>query len=332
MQKFKIGHSDIVTPKISMGTWAIGGGERWGDNLEKESIATIIKAVESGVNLIDTAPGYGKEGYSEVVLGKAIKSIKRSDVYISTKCGIWWQDDEGSYLNTRDGKNIYINLSKRCVIKSLEDSLKRLQTDYVDILITHYQSRPPFDTPIEETMDALNTLKRQGKIRAIGVSNINPNQLLEYLKYGKVDIVQEKFSLLDRKAYERLGEICRNHSITFQAYSPIEQGLLTDSITLDYSPPKGNARDGKPWWEMNRRADIMKMLQSFKPLCEKYSCTMANLIIAWTAMYEKNFNVLCGARKPHQIEEIVHSGDVALEPGDWLFIKEQADNLIQIYE
>ncbi len=292
MIRREIGASGLQASAISMGTWAIGGGERWGDNDERESIATVHRAFEMGINLFDTAPGYGVDGYSELVLGRAIQSLPREEVLIQTKCGIWWLDDEGTYLNTRDGKNIYINLSKRCVIRSLEDSLERLKTDYVDILTIHYPARPPFDTPPEETMDALNTLRAQGKIRAVGVSNVTGAQLSAYLQWGVVDLVQHKFSLLDRATHDALGAICASNGICFQAYSPIEQGLLAGNLDAHYQPPEGNARFGKPWWRIKRRPDVLAMLGRLQPLCRKYNCTITNLVIAWTVMYAKTMNVL----------------------------------------
>ena len=331
MKKRAIGRSGLMAGVVSMGTWAIGGGERWGDSDERASIATVHRAFELGVNLFDTAPGYGADGYSETVLGRAIGDLPRDRVLIETKCGIWWQDDEGSYLNTRDGRNIYINLSRRAVIRSLEDSLRRLGTDYVDVLTIHYPARPPFDTPPEETMEALGRLRAQGKIRAVGVSNVDAGQLAGYLQWGDVDLVQQKFSMLDRAAYHELAGLCAARGIAFQAYSPIEQGLLTDGLSAGYIPPAGNARAGKPWWNMERRQDILAFLSKLKVLAQAYGCSVANLVVAWTIQYAHSMNALCGARRVPQIEELVRGAAVPLSQQAFRLMTEAADDLIGRY-
>ena len=190
MRYMKVGNTDLEVSKIGLGTWAIGGGSWWGDNDDLESIRTIHSALDLGINLVDTAPVYGM-GHSEEVVGRAIAD-RRNKVILSTKCGLMFDRTEGSYYFSRDGKDVYKNLTKGAIIDSVEQSLKRLHTDYIDILFTHWQSVEPFMVPVEETMDALMTLKKQGKIRVIGGSNMSPWHIEEYIKYGELDIIQEK--------------------------------------------------------------------------------------------------------------------------------------------
>ncbi len=226
MEKMRIG--DVAVTKLALGAWAIGGGLWWGDNDDKESEATIREAVDCGIELIDTAPAYGF-GHSEEVVGRALSGI-RDRVKISTKCGIVWGDTEGSFYFTLGDKTVRRNLSAASIMREAENSLRRLNTDHIDLYITHWQSVPPFITPVEETMSALLKLKEQGKILGIGISNATPDILNEYLACGKVDLVQEKFSILDRAAYLSFEDICKDKDVVFQAYSPMELGLLTGKI------------------------------------------------------------------------------------------------------
>ncbi|MBE6022091.1 MAG: aldo/keto reductase [Cellulosilyticum sp.] len=314
MQYMKIGQSDIEVSKIALGTWAIGGGSWWGDNDDLESIRTIHAALDLGINLVDTAPVYGM-GHSEEVVGKAIAN-RRNKVILSTKCGLMFDRREGSYYFSRDGKEVYKNLSKGAIMDSVEQSLRRLHTDYIDILYTHWQSVEPYIVPVEETMDALMTLKKQGKIRAIGGSNMSPWHIEEYLKYGQLDIIQEKYSLIDKRIEQEILPCSNKHKITFQAYSPLEQGLLTGKIRKDFVPEPGSSREGKKWYKPENLSTIVDGVDSWKNLCEKYNCSYGNLAMAWIGMQSSFVNVLCGARKVEQIEENAKAGDIILEPQD----------------
>lgn len=319
MKYMQIGKSDLEVSKIAMGSWAIGGGSWWGNNDDKESIRTIQMAVDEGINLIDTAPVYGF-GHSEEVVGEAIKPM-RSKVILSTKCGLMFDRTEGSYYFSRDGFNVYKNLSKLAIKDSVEQSLRRLKTDYIDILFTHWQAVEPFLTPVQETMEALNELKKEGKIRAIGGSNMSVAHIEEYMKYGQLDIIQEKYSLVDKRVEKEILPVAKKYGITFQAYSPLEQGLLTGKMGKDYVPEKGSSRDGKKWYKPENLSIIVDGVQSWQPLCEKYGCSLGNLAIAWIAAQGENINVLCGARKIEQIKENLGAGDIVLEKADVEFMR-----------
>lgn len=314
MKYMKIGKSDIEVSKIALGTWAIGGGSWWGDNDDMESIKTIHAALDLGINFVDTAPVYGM-GHSEEVVGKAIAD-RRNKVILSTKCGLMFDRTEGSYYFSRDGKDVYKNLSKGAIIDSVEQSLRRLNTDYIDILYTHWQAVEPFLVPVEETMEALMTLKKQGKIRAIGGSNMSSWHIEEYIKYGELDIIQEKYSLIDKRVEKEILPCSTQHGVTFQAYSPLEQGLLTGKIRKDFIPEPGSSREGKKWYKPENLPKIVDGVDSWKNLCDKYNCTYGNLAIAWVAAQNPLVNVLCGARKVEQITENAKAGDIILAPED----------------
>jgi methylglyoxal reductase len=318
----QIGQSDLKASVVALGTWAIGGGSWWGQNDDNESIKTIQAAISQGVNLIDTAPVYGF-GHSEEVVGKAIKD-RRSQVLVSTKCGLRWTDKEGSYYFSRDGKVVYKNVSRRAIRDDVEMSLKRLGTDYIDIYFTHWQSVEPFVVPVSETMTALEELKKEGKIRAIGASNVTGEHIEEYIKYGKLDIIQEKYSIIDRRIEKELLPLAKKHQITLQAYSPLEQGLLTGKMTKDYVPEDGNARAGKKWYQPQNLAKVVDMLEDWQDLCKKYECTPTHLVIAWLIAQGENINVLCGARKIEQLEDNIKGADIVLATEDIKRMREAA--------
>lgn len=313
MQTRNIGTSDLETGILAFGAWAIGGGSWWGENDDELSIKTIHSAIDKGLNWIDTAPVYGF-GHSEEVVGRALQG-RRSQVIVSTKCGLQWRTPDGSDHFARDGHDVYRNLSAQSIRQDLEDSLRRLQTDYIDIYYTHWQAGKD-GASIEETMAELLKMKQEGKIRIIGTSNVTTAHLDEYLKFGQVDVIQEKFSILDRRIEKELLPYCEKHNITLQAYSPLEQGLLTGKIGMDYVIPAGSVHENKQWWKPENRGLVVDMLRGWSELTDKYGCTLGNLVIAWTAARSKQLNVLGGARTLEQIADNAKAGDLVLDQAD----------------
>ena len=171
MENLNIGRSGIEVPFLGMGTWAIGGGSWWGDNDDALSVKAIQTAVEQGIRWIDTAPIYGLY-HSETVVGEALKHIDRDKVVLSTKCGLEWRHETPVLHKVVDGTAVYRDLSAQSIIEDVEDSLRRLGTDHLDVLYTHWQSPDLGLYPLEETVEAMMKLKEQGKIRAIGASNV----------------------------------------------------------------------------------------------------------------------------------------------------------------
>ncbi len=254
MKKIPLGTTDITLSRMGLGTWAIGGGPAWNGDLDRQiCIDTILEAHRCGINLIDTAPGYNF-GNSEVIVGQALKKLPREQVVVETKCGIVWER-KGSLFNKVGDRQLYKNLSPESIREEVEASLQRLGIDYIDIYMTHWQSVPPFYTPIAETVAVLNELKAEGKIRAIGAANVDADHIREYLQYGELDIIQAKYSILDRAMENELLPLCRDNGIVVQVYSPLEQGLLTGTITRDYVP--GGARENKVWFQ---RENMLKVI------------------------------------------------------------------------
>ena len=316
MKHMKIGKSGIEASVVGIGAWAIGGDSNWGPSDDSESIKTIHRARELGITLLDTAPAYGL-GHSEEVVGKALAG-RRDQYVLATKCGIRWDVKEGVVLMERDGVRIVRNSRPERLKEEVEMSLKRLKTDYIDLYIVHWQAMPEFPCPISDTMGFLMDLKKQGKIRAIGASNLNEEQFKEYVKYGQLDLIQEKYSMLDRTVEKKFFDLCDKNGVTFQAYSPLERGVLTGKYKPGTPVNMGLAKGKIKWYEEANLVKIVELTDKWAPLCKKYGCTMTHLVIAWTAAQGngKNVNVLCGARKIPQIEENVGGGDITLEAKD----------------
>ena len=327
METREIGRSGIQCSALGLGCWAIGGGAWWGDNDDQLSIDTILRAVDLGVNWIDTPRVYGF-GHSEEVVARALRSLPRDKVILSTKCGIQWYDEGGELHFTREGRSVYRDLSPKAIRRDLELSLKTLDTDYIDVYYTHWQCKTYGLVPVAETMGELLKMKQEGKIRAIGASNVDLRILQDYVDAGQLDVIQEKLSILDRKPVDTLLPFCEEHGISLQTYSPIEQGLLAGKIPNDYILSEGSARQGKLWWKPENIPLVNQMLDSWRELTEKYGCTLANLAIKWNSMLSPSIHVLCGARKLYQIEDTAKSLNVPLSQEDFLRMKADADALI----
>lgn len=315
MKTRQIGKSGITASAIALGTWSMGGDAQWGAQDDEASLKAIHSAMEHGINTIDTAPAYGF-GYSEKLVGQAIREIPREKLVIQTKCGFWWRDDEGAVIIERDGKVCRRNLSRRAIMLDVEESLKNLGTDYIDVYITHHQAREPFLVPVSETMDALMELKRQGKIRAVGISNCSEKEIEDYLSCGEIDVLQERFSMLDQDKADKYLPVCQENGITFEAFSPLEQGLLSGKIGMDYVVPEGNLRNNIKWYRPELRRRVIEMLDGWKDLCRKYECNTANLVVAWTSAKAENLIILGGGRKEAHVLDYIKGGNIELEKAD----------------
>ena len=324
MEQISIGKSGLTAPFLGMGTWAIGGGSWWGDNDDALSVRAIQTAVEQGIVWVDTAPIYGLY-HSEQVVGEALKAIPRDKIILSTKCGLEWRHETPVLHKVVDGVPVYRDLSAQSIVEDVEDSLRRLGTDHLDVLYTHWQS-PDFGLyPLEETVEALMKLKREGKIRAIGASNVTADIIRGYCRYGELDVIQEKYSLLTRRIEKQLLPTCKELGVSIQAYSPLEQGLLTGKVTMLTTFPEGSTRNNNPTFQPARRAQALELLDGWTELTHKYDCTMAQLVIALTARMIPGLHVLCGARTPQQAMENAGALHLKLEGSDAVRMKWDVD-------
>lgn len=325
MKYMKIGKSDIEASVITLGAMGIGGGTWWRGSDDEDSVKTIHRALDLGINTIDTAPVYGF-GHSEEVVGKAIKG-NRSKYIVSTKCGLWWDNDEGSFRFEKDGHRVTRNLTSHAIRTEIERSLKRLGTDYIDIYYTHNPACPPVMTPPEETVGTLMDLKKEGKIRAIGSSNMTPDEIRTYTSLGDIDIIQGHYSMLDRSAEKEILPLCREKGLSFHAYMALERGHLTGNVKRDYVVQPGDARADSALWKKGNFETVLDFVDDLKDISVDYNCTCTHLAIAFLLAQGSDINVISGARRVFQIEDIARAADVALKAEDVREIEKRLEAL-----
>ena len=318
MRTKPLGESGIEASVVGLGTWAIGGW-MWGGTDEADSVNAVHAAIDEGITLVDTAPMYGM-GRSEEIVGKALRG-RRDKAVLATKCGLVWHVDKGDYYFATDRQHVsengdtavYKYLGPESIRYEVEQSLKRLQTDYIDLYQTHWQESA---TLIADTMGELLKLRDEGKIRAIGVSNVNPTQLEEYRAAGPVHSDQEKYSMLDRKHEKGLLPYCKKHGLAFLAYSPLAQGLLTGKVGPERTFSSGDQRNRKKRFSAENRQKITDMLDEFRPVADRHSMSLAQLAVAWTVHQPGCSHALIGARTQSQGRESAGAGEVVLDQDD----------------
>ena len=280
-----------------------------------------LKAAEElGINYIDTAPVYGT-GNSERLLGKALKN-RRDHFVLQTKVSMNWRNDGGAFKYERDGVTVRNNTHAKAVRQDVEDSLVRLDTDYIDVAVVHYVNNEV--APVEETVNELNAMISEGKIRAFALSNSKPEDYREYAKYGSVSLVQEQFSLLaPYHSYDYFRTI-KDTDTVFQVYGALEEGFLTRRDKVDQSYPKTDVRGKLPWFHEPYKSGIHTLFDVMKPMREKYNCSYANIIEAWTLAQYENLNLLIGCRHAETLEDTCKCLNVKLTEEEIALLNETA--------
>ena len=306
----EIGRSGVKASAVGLGTWAIGGW-MWGGTDERESIAAIQASLDAGVTLIDTAPAYGL-GRSEEIVGKALAD-RRDKAVIATKCGLVWHTDKGRHFFDQDGRPVHRYLGRDAIRHEVEQSLKRLRTDYIDLYITHWQDPT---TPIEETISALKELRQAGKIKAIGASNVGRGELEQYIAVGGLDAIQERFSMIDRQIETELLPLTRRSDVATLSYSSLALGLLSGGIGPERVFSGDDQRRDNPRFSVGNREKVTAFARSIRPIAEKHGATVAQLVIAWTLAQQGVTFALCGARNPAQALDNARAGTIRFDPDD----------------
>lgn len=302
MHTRRLGNTDIEITPIGLGTWAIGGNgwlNGWGAQDDQESIATIKRALNLGISWIDTAAIYG-QGHSEEIVGKAIKG--RDKPLIFTKCTRLW-DDQGKITG---------NLKAASILREAEASLKRLDIDVIDLYQIHW---PDPEADIEEGWSAMAQLKKEGKVRAIGVSNFNVEQLQRAMRIAPVDSLQPPYSLVNPGVDKEILPFCQEHNISVIVYSPMASGLLTGAMTKERAQnlPDDDWRKRSPEFNEPRLSRNLELASLLSDIGFPYNRTPGEVAIAWTLGNPAVTGAIVGGRHPRQVEELIGAAEFRLD-------------------
>jgi aryl-alcohol dehydrogenase-like predicted oxidoreductase len=281
--------TSLKVSRVAIGTWAIGGW-MWGGTDDRESIATIRAAIDHGINVIDTAPAYGF-GRSEEIVGKAIAEARlRSRIILATKTGLDWENG-----------NVFRNASRARIMREVEDSLRRLRTDYIDIYQVHW---PDPLTPIEETADAMLTLFEQGKIRAVGVSNFSVGQMERFRRVAPLHVLQPPYNLFERDIEAELLPYCVRNEIAVLGYGALCRGLLSGRMRQDTAFSGDDLRRSDPKFREPRFRQYLAAVQQLDQVAQqRFGKRVIHLAVRW--MLDQGVTTaLWGARHPGQLHPI----------------------------
>lgn len=289
MEHVEIPGTDLRVSRIGLGTWSIGGW-MWGGTDEEEAVRTIHASVDKGVDLIDTAPVYGF-GRAEEIVGRALAQANlRQKVFISTKVGLDWTDGE-----------VFRNSSDELIRQNLEDSLRRLKTDYVDILFVHW---PDPAVPFEETARTMSGFLRDGRVRAVGVSNYSPAQMEEFRRGGPIHVCQPPYNLFEREIERDLMPHCEETDVALMVYGPLCRGLLSGRVTADRRFGGDDLRQEDPKFQQPRLGQYLEAVERLDRLAsERYGKGVLHLAVRW--VLDRGCQIaLWGGRKPEQMEPV----------------------------
>ncbi len=304
-----LGRTGMQLSTVGLGAWAMGGPgweAAWGPQEDADSIATIVHAVERGVNWVDTAPIYGR-GHSEEVVGRALAALPADDrPHVFTKCGLWWDDTDPMAPPARDTRRIR---------REVEHSLTRLSVERIDLYQVHW---PPFDIPVEEYWPTMVAMRAEGKVRAIGVSNFDTAQLAEAEALGHVDSLQPPLSLLRRTAVDAEIPWCAANGTGVIVYSPLESGLLSGAFDAGRagSLPASDWRATAPEFAGAALRRNLALVEALRPIAARHGVSVAAVAIAWTLAQPGVTGAIVGARCPTQVDGWLPAARLALTADD----------------
>jgi aryl-alcohol dehydrogenase-like predicted oxidoreductase len=311
MLRRTLGNSTLELTSIGLGAWAIGGEWKfgWGPQDDAASIATIHRAIERGMNWIDTAAVYGL-GHSEEVVGRALSDVPRGDrPYVFTKCSLVW-DADGTVSHS---------LRAESIRKEVDASLRRLQTERIDLYQIHWpawpSSPPGHDSgSLDEAWDTMASLRREGKVAWIGVSNFDVSQLRRVQKIEPPSSLQPPYSLLRQEIAQELLPFCLEHNIGVIPYSPMQSGLLTGKMTRERiaALPDGDWRRNNRFFQEPLLTRALTLVERLREIGARRGRTPAEVAIAWALAHPAITAVIVGARRPQQVDEIAAAGDFRL--------------------
>ena len=305
MHTRQLGNSDLQITSVGYGAWAAGGAGwqfSWGSQDDNDSTAAIHRALELGVNWIDTAAVYGL-GHSEEVVGRALKGWSGAQPYVFTKCGLRW-DEKG---------NVRAVLNDASIRREVEDSLRRLQLSVIDLYQIHWPPNPDSEL-LEEAWWTLADLKRQGKVRWIGVSNFDVRQLKRARTIAPVTSLQPPYSLINRGVEEDILPFCLRENIGVIVYSPMASGLLTGSMTRERAAklPKDDWRRTDPQFTEPKLSQNLELVDRLREIAQRHSRTPGEVAVAWTLRNPAVTGAIVGARNARQANGVMRAGDLRL--------------------
>lgn len=302
MKTRQLGNTEMQITPIGLGCWAIGGGgyeSGWGEQDDQQSIATIKRALELGINWVDTAPVYGL-GRSEEVVGRAIKG-RDPKPYVFTKCSLVW-DDRG---------RVSSSLKVASIRQEVENSLRRLQVDVIDLYQMHW---PNPEEDIEEGWSAMARLKEEGKVRNIGVSNFNVAQMQRTMEIAPIGSLQPPYSLLRRDIEQDILPFCQKRDIGVIVYSPMASGMLSGGMTRERvsNLPEDDWRKRSQEYQEPRLSRNLALTEKLNEIGYLHNRTPGEVAIAWTLRHPAVTGAIVGARRPDQIENLIGSAEFRL--------------------
>ena len=305
MQTRRLGNSDLNITPVGYGAWAIGGGGwqfAWGAQDDNDSIAAIHRALELGVNWIDTAAVYGL-GHSEEAVARALKTWSGAKPYVFTKCGLRW-DAQG---------NVQKILHADSICREVEDSLRRLAVDTIDLYQIHWPPDP--DGPeLEEGWSILAALQRQGKVRWIGVSNFDVKQMRRAQSIAPITSLQPPYSLINRSVEEDILPYCLREGIGVIVYSPMASGLLTGAMTRERAArlPKDDWRSSDPEFRQPRLSRNLALVERLREIGQRHGRSPGEVAVAWTLRNPAVTGAIVGARNARQADGVMRAGEFQL--------------------
>lgn len=302
MDMVRFGQTDLEVSVLALGTW-VTGGWAWGGADESDSLKAILRAFEAGINFVDTAPVYGF-GKAEEIVGQALREWGASDrLVIATKCALEWDEKQ----------NIRRNASPRRILQEIDQSLHRLGLERIDLYQIHW---PDSQTPFETSMETMVKLQEAGKIRYIGVSNFNREQITACQRVTPVHSLQSPFNLFEREIQGELLPFCESAGIATMAYGGLCRGLLTGKFTGLESFPRGDLRRADPKFKPDRFGQYVKAVADLRKLADKYHKTPAQFALRWALQQPGITTVLAGARTAAQVEDNVGAAGWCIEAED----------------
>ena len=302
MQTRKFGKTDMETTPIGFGSWAVGGSgwaAGWGPQDDEESVGAIRRALELGVNWIDTAAVYGL-GHSEEIVARALEGVSERP-YVFTKCSMVW-DENGEIGNS---------IKAESVKRECENSLRRLRTDAIDLYQIHW---PNPDEEIEEGWSAMAELKAEGKVRHIGVSNFDVPQMKRAQEIAPVESLQPPYSMLSREIEDEILPYCQENGIAVIVYSPMKSGLLTGKMTHEraQSLPEDDWRSRATAFQEPQLSRNLELVELLREIGDCHGVSPAEVAIAWTLSHPAVTGAIVGARRPDQVDGVVGAADLKL--------------------